>query len=230
MSYYDLLSIASTATTEEVKKAYRKKALQLHPDRNPQGEQDGHKEFRAVSEAYEVLKDPGKRATYDAIKDGFPGRTSSPYSEGTATYTETSYTYYKPSGGTPEQDPFDEFFAKWWAKREHEFRGFSHMEEEVRRERRRAEHMARAAAWQLEKEEAEEAKARHQRVKAKAQQARAARQAATLRKFWHTHSGVTWQDAVLVSLFTGSMLGLGYYWAPKKAVPPMAEQDPASGH
>ena len=57
--------------------------------------------------------------------------------------------------------------------------------------------------------------ARHQRVKAKAQQARAARQAAMLRKFWHTQSGVTWQDALLVTLFTGSMLGLGYYWAPK---------------
>lgn len=67
--------------------------------------------------------------------------------------------------------------------------------------------------------------ARHQRVKAKAQQARAARQAATLRKFWHTHSGVTWQDALLVSLFTGSMLGLGYYWAPKKATPPVAKLD-----
>lgn len=66
--------------------------------------------------------------------------------------------------------------------------------------------------------------ARHQRVKAKAQQARAARQAAMLRKFWHTQSGVTWQDALLVSLFTGSMLGLGYYWAPKKAAPPDAEQ------
>ena len=67
--------------------------------------------------------------------------------------------------------------------------------------------------------------ARHQRVKAKAQQARAARQAATLRKFWLTHSGVTWQDALL----TGSMLGLGYYWAPKKATPPMAKQDSTSG-
>ena len=66
--------------------------------------------------------------------------------------------------------------------------------------------------------------ARHQRVKAKAQQARAARQAATLRKFWQTQSGVTWQDALLVSLFTGSMLGLGYYWAPKKAAPPVAGQ------
>ena len=70
--------------------------------------------------------------------------------------------------------------------------------------------------------------ARHQRVKAKAQQARAARQAATLRKFWHTHSGVTWQDALLVSLFTGSMLGLGYYWAPKQAAPPVAEQKSSS--
>ena len=59
-----------------------------------------------------------------------------------------------------------------------------------------------------------EMQARHQRVKAKAQQARAARQAATLRKFWHTSSGVTWQDALLVTLFTGSMLGLGYYWVP----------------
>lgn len=115
--------------------------------RNPDGAKDGHKAFKAVSEAYEVgvvawlaeqkvelqlssafclylqvLRDPGKRATYDAIKDGFPSRRSTPYSGGSAQYshTETSYTYYKPGGGTPEQDPFDEFFAKWWAKREHE--------------------------------------------------------------------------------------------------------------
>ncbi len=53
---------------------------------------------------------------------------------------------------------------------------------------------------------------RYQREKAKAQQARAARQAATLRKFWHMHSGVTWQDALLVSLFTSSMAGLAYLW------------------
>lgn len=68
--------------------------------------------------------------------------------------------------------------------------------------------------------------ARHQRVKAKAQQARAARQAATLRKFWHTSSGVTWQDALLVTIFTGSMLGLGYYWVPRDAPPKLAAQDP----
>ena len=69
----------------------------------------------------QVLRDPGKRATYDTIKDGFPSRRSSPYNGGSASYTqaETSYTYHKSSGGTSE-DPFDEFFAKWWAKREHE--------------------------------------------------------------------------------------------------------------
>ena len=75
-----------------------------------------------LSTIVQVLKDPGKRATYDAIKDGFPSQRSPPYSGGTATYanTDTSYTYYKPGGGTADQDPFDEFFAKWWAKRERE--------------------------------------------------------------------------------------------------------------
>lgn len=62
-------------------------------------------------------------------------------------------------------------------------------------------------------------------MKAKAQQARAARQAATLRKFWHTHSGVTWQDALLVSLFTSSMAGLAYLWTPKSAQPEASKPD-----
>jgi len=72
--------------------------------------------------AVQVLKDPGKKATYDAIKDGFPSRGNAQHGGGSAqyTYTESTYTFYKPGGGTPEQDPFDEFFAKWWAKREQE--------------------------------------------------------------------------------------------------------------
>ena len=62
--YYDLLGIARTATEEELKKAYRKKAVQFHPDKNP-GNKESEEMFKKVSEAYEALKDPEKRAAYD---------------------------------------------------------------------------------------------------------------------------------------------------------------------
>lgn len=62
--YYEVLSVSRDADEDEIKKAYRKMAMKYHPDRNG-GSSDAEEHFKKVSEAYEVLKDPQRRAAYD---------------------------------------------------------------------------------------------------------------------------------------------------------------------
>ena len=62
--YYEVLGISKTATPEEIKKAYRKKAIEYHPDKNP-GNKEAEEKFKEAAEAYEVLSNPEKRSRYD---------------------------------------------------------------------------------------------------------------------------------------------------------------------
>jgi len=62
--YYETLSVERSASDGDIKAAFRKQAMQFHPDRNP-GDQNAEHRFKEINEAYEVLKDPNKRAAYD---------------------------------------------------------------------------------------------------------------------------------------------------------------------
>ncbi len=73
--YYEILGVQKQVNPQELKSAYRKVALQFHPDRNP-GNKDAEDKFKEASEAYEVLSDPDKRAHYDRFghsKNPFEG-------------------------------------------------------------------------------------------------------------------------------------------------------------
>jgi molecular chaperone DnaJ len=64
IDYYKILGVDKSATADEIKKAYKKVAIKYHPDRNP-GDKEAEEKFKQAAEAYDVLRDPDKRARYD---------------------------------------------------------------------------------------------------------------------------------------------------------------------
>lgn len=113
--YYQILGISKTASADEIKKAYRKLALEFHPDRNKSKEADA--KFKEVTKAYEVLSDESKRKTYDQVghqgfeQGGFGGaQGGGPF--GGFGGQQGPFTYsYSSSGGDfgGFSDPFEIF-------------------------------------------------------------------------------------------------------------------------
>lgn len=115
--YYEILGVTKAATQDEIKKAYRKLALQYHPDRNKTKE--GEAKFKEVTRAYEVLSNTEKRSQYDqfghaAFEQGAGGGGGNPFG---GQYGPFSYTYstngqgFDPSGFTDPFEIFEQFFG-----------------------------------------------------------------------------------------------------------------------
>src|SRR3989337_4598464 len=105
--YYDVLGVSKTSSADEIKKAYRKLALQFHPDRNKSKEAE--EKFKEINQAYEVLSDPQKKQMYDqyghqAFEAG-AGSAGGPFGGfgGQGGFRQGPYTYYYSNSGGGEQ-------------------------------------------------------------------------------------------------------------------------------
>lgn len=102
--YYDVLGVTKSASEAEIKSAYRKLALQWHPDRNKAA--DAESKFKEINEAYQILSDTKKKQAYDqfghaAFDQSMPGGGGNPFSgfSGGRPGSPGSHTYYYSSGG-----------------------------------------------------------------------------------------------------------------------------------
>ncbi|PON46666.1 Terminal organelle assembly protein [Parasponia andersonii] len=79
VDYYKILQVDKKANDDDLKKAYRKLAMKWHPDKNPNNKKEAENKFKQISEAYEVLSDPQKRAIYDQYgEEGLKGQVPPP--------------------------------------------------------------------------------------------------------------------------------------------------------
>ncbi len=89
--YYKVLGVERKASTDDIRKAYRKLAMQYHPDKNP-GDKKSEEKFKEINEAYQVLSDDQKRARYDQLG--------------------SAYSNFRTSGGRPGDFQWDDWFQQ----------------------------------------------------------------------------------------------------------------------
>ena len=105
--FYEILGVSKSATPEEIKKAYRKVAIQFHPDKN-QGNKESEEKFKEAAEAYEILSDPDKRAQYDRFGHSRPGGGAN---GGGNMNMEDIFSQFGDIFGSGGGSPFDSFFG-----------------------------------------------------------------------------------------------------------------------
>ncbi|KFK29392.1 hypothetical protein AALP_AA7G127400 [Arabis alpina] len=113
VDYYKVLQVDRSASDDDLKKAYRKLAMKWHPDKNPNNKKEAEAKFKQISEAYDVLSDPQKRAVYDQYgEEGLKGNVPPPNAAGGASYFSTgdgpSSFRFNPRSA---DDIFAEFFG-----------------------------------------------------------------------------------------------------------------------
>ncbi len=105
--YYEILGVNKNASADEIKKAYRKVAIQYHPDKNP-GDKASEEKFKEAAEAYEVLRDADKRTQYDRFGHSRPGRGGF---QGHEMNMEDIFSQFGDIFGGGGGSPFDNFFG-----------------------------------------------------------------------------------------------------------------------
>ncbi|KAE9591996.1 putative chaperone DnaJ [Lupinus albus] len=111
VDYYKVLQVDRSASDDDLKKAYRKLAMKWHPDKNPNNKKDAEAKFKQISEAYDVLSDPQKRAVYDQYgEEGLMGQVPPPGAGGFPGGSNGSQASFRFNPRSAD-DIFSEFFG-----------------------------------------------------------------------------------------------------------------------
>ena len=188
---YDILGVSRDAKDTDIKSAYRKKALEHHPDTGGDPEM-----FKTIAKAYEVLGDKQKRSLYDM-------RSSRRGSSNTSSSAK----------GDPSDFDWDDFNARHsdWSRRKGSSYRSSYDTYQQREQRRRDEYERKRRAkeaWEEEKKEAKVNKVRTERRRKRTEEAHQIRVGIKLKTFWQTSPDLHKNDVVFLSVMSGCMAGL----------------------